>query len=175
MKKTLCILVLGVTVLAAWPQSARAQGKFEIVASKTYDKLLPKDFYLEGNAIPTELRNTAVLKSSSAPRVLFSLIDTAGYSSQIKQKYIGMMITEGHISVCGTSVDVGSYGFGLEKPMAPSTAEAKFHLYNQAGTEVASCTAPRDASIKVPKPLAVIVDKDGNASLVLGRYKVRIE
>ena len=116
-----------------------------------------------------------MLKSSSVPRVLFALIDTAGYSSQIKQKYSGMAITEGRVSVCGNSVDVGSYGFGLDKPMAPNTGDAKFHLYNQAGAEVASCTAPRDAAIKVAKPLAVTVDKEGNASLILGRYKVRIE
>ena len=168
-------LVLVMVTLAAWPQNARAQGKFETITPKTYDRLLPRDAYLEGNAIPTELRNTAMLKTPSAPRVLFSLIDTAGYSSQIKQKYIGMVITEGRISVCGTAVDVGSYGFGLDKPAPPSTADAKFRLYNQAGTEVASCAAPHDASIKMPRPLQVTVSKEGSAWLVLGRYKVEIK
>ena len=168
-------LVLIMATLAAWPQNARAQGKFEVVTGKAFETALPKDFYLEGNAIPTEPRNAGMLKSSSLPRVLFALIDTAGYSSQIKQKYIGMAITEGRVSVCGTSVDVGSYGFGLEKPAAPSTADAKFHLYNQAGTEVASCAAPRDATIKAAKPLQLIVSKEGSAWLILGRYKVEIK
>lgn len=168
-------LVLVMVALAAWPQNARAQGSFEVVTGKAFDSAMPKDFYLEGDAIPTEKRNAVMLKSSSAPRVLFALIDTTGYSSQIKQKYIGMAITEGRVSVCGTSVDVGSYGFGLDKPAANSKDDAKFHLYNQAGTEVASCAAPRDASIKVAKPLQVTVGKEGSAWLVLGRYKVEIK
>lgn len=174
MKKAIGVLVLALTIVAAWPQSARAQGKFEPVTGKAFDMAMPKDFYLEGNAIPTDKRNAAMLKSSSAPRVLFALIDTTGYSSQIKQKYSGLVITEGKVSICGTAVDVGSYGFGLDKPAAPSTADAKFHLYNQAGTEAASCAAPRDASIKTPRPLAVNVGKDGSAWLLLGRYKVEI-
>jgi hypothetical protein len=168
-------LVLVMVTLAAWPQNARAQGSFEIVTGKAFDSAMPKDFYLEGNAIPTDKLNAVLLKSSSAPRVLFAVINTTGYSSQIKQKYMGMAITEGRVSVCGTPVDVGSYGFGLDKPAAPSTADAKFHLYNQAGTEVASCAAPRDAKIKVAKPLQVIVSKEGSAWLVLGRYKVEIK
>jgi hypothetical protein len=153
----------------------RAQGSFETVTGKAFDSAMPKDFYLEGNRIPTEPRNAALLKSSSAPRVLFALLDTTGYSSQIKQKYIGMAITEGRISICGNTVDVGSYGFGLDKPAANSKDDAKFHLYNQAGTEVASCSAPYDANLKTPRPLAVNVIQDGPTLLLLGRYRLEIK
>src|SRR4029077_2885599 len=106
--------------------------------------------------------------------VLFALIDTAGYSSQIKQKYIGMLINEGHLSLCGAAVDVGSYGFGLERPAPTSDVDAKFHLYNQAGSEVVSCAAPKDSSIKIPKPFVVNASNDVPTWLVLGRYRVEI-
>ncbi len=168
-------MFLTMGALAARPQDARAQGSFEPVTGKTFDSAMPKDFYLEGNAIPTEKRNAALLKTPAGARLLFALIDTAGYSSQIKQKYIGMVINEGKISVCGTSVSVGSYGFGLDTPATPSKEDAKFHLYNQAGTEVAACAAPLDSTIKVAKPLQVNVSKGGPAVLALGRYKVEIK
>src|SRR5579859_1174867 len=166
------LMVLG--TLVAGPQNANAQGSFETVTGKAFDAAIPHEFYLEGNAIPTEKRNAALIKTPKGARVLFALIDTAGYSSQIKQKYIGMLITERRISVCGKAVDVGSYGFGLDRPAARSKDDAKFHLYNQAGTEVTSCSAPYDAAIKIPRPLQVSVSKDGSAWLVLGRYKVKL-
>src|SRR5579859_8291906 len=147
------LMVLGTVV--AGPQNANAQGSFETVTGKAFDKAMPKDFYLEGNAIPTQARNAALVKTPNGARVLFALIDTAGYSSQIKQKYIGMIITEGRVSICGKAVDVGSYGFGLDRPAARSKDDSKFHLYNQAGTEVASCNAPYDANIRTPRPLVI--------------------
>jgi len=168
-----CLLMLGMVV--AGPQNANAQDSFETVTGKAFDKALPKDFYLEGNAIPTEARNAALVKTPKGARVLFALIDTAGYSSQIKQKYIGMLINEGHLSLCGAAVEVGSYGFGLERPAPTSDADAKFHLYNQAGSEVVSCAAPKDSTIKIPKPLVVSVSKDGPTWLILGRYRLEIK
>jgi hypothetical protein len=169
-----CLLLMLGTVVAG-PQNANAQGAFETVTGKAFDSALPKDFYLEGSAIPTEKRNAALLKTPAGARVLLALIDTAGYSSQIKQKYIGMIINEGRISVCGKTVDVGSYGFGLDRPAATSKDDAKFHLYNQAGAEVGACAAPLDATIKIPKPLQVSVGKNGPALLMLGRYRVEIK
>ncbi|MHB8655087.1 MAG: hypothetical protein ACYDA9_14555 [Terriglobia bacterium] len=167
------LLMLG--TLVAGPQNANAQGSFETVTGKAFDAAIPHEFYLEGNAIPTEKRNAALVKTPKGARILFALIDTAGYSSQIKQKYIGMLIAEGRISVCGKAVDVGSYGFGLDRPPATSKDDSKFHLYNQAGTEVTSCSAPYDATIKIPKPLQVSVSKDGSAFLMLGRYRLEIK
>jgi len=166
--------LFALAAFAALPNYARAQGSFEPVTGKAFDSAMPKDFYLEGNAIPTEKRNAAMLKTPGGARVLLALIDTTGYSSQIKQKYIGMVITEGKISVCGQSVGVGSYGFGLDRPAAKSNDAAKFHLYNQAGSEVASCAAPVDSAMKIAKPLQVNAT-NGDASLELGRYKVEIK
>ena len=93
--------------------------------------------------------------------MVVGLIDTAGYSSQIKQKYAGMLITETSISVCGTALGVGSYGFGLDRPAATSNADATFKIYNQAGEKLGECAAKKDDSIKQPKPLAVTTAKVG--------------
>ncbi|MGO8733269.1 MAG: hypothetical protein ACLQVM_10795, partial [Terriglobia bacterium] len=123
MKKTLMAVGFSVMVclLAVWPSTARAQGGFESVTGDAFVKAVPGDFYLEGSRIPVEKRNSALLKNAKGSRVVVGLLDTTGYSSQIKAKYAGFLITETHVSVCGTALGVGSYGFGLERPGATST------------------------------------------------------
>ena len=162
--------------VAFWPTPARAQGGFEVVTGEAFVRAVPADFYLEGNRIPVEKpRNAALLKNAKGARVVVALIDTAGYSSQIQQKYVGMLITETGISVCGNKVGVGSYGFGLDRPAPTSNADAKFKLYNQAGEQMGECAAGKDDSIKQPKPLTVEAHKDSPAKLRLGRYTVEIK
>ena len=168
------VLVTAV-LLVGWPHGARAAGQFELVTGKAFDGAVPRDFYLEGNAIPVEKRNAAVLKSSAGTRAVFALIDTTGYSSQIKQKYIGMVITEGKMSVCGISLAVGSYGFGLDRPAAPSDEDAKFFVYNQAGEKVGDCASKKDAAITQPNPLQVVLGEGKPARLYLGRFFLAVE
>ncbi|HMD83540.1 MAG TPA: hypothetical protein VKO18_02425 [Terriglobia bacterium] len=177
MKKTLMIIgfIVMVCLLAAWPNTARAQGGFELVTGDAFTRAVPADFYLEGNHIPVEKRNAAVLKNAKGARVVLGLIDTTGYSSQIQQKYIGMLISETKISVCGNAIGVGSYGLGLERPAATSGADAPFRIYNQAGEKVGECAAKKDDSVKQPKPLEVTAAKVGPAKLYLGKYVIEIK
>lgn len=162
------ILLMGLGLLAGPLTSTRAQGGFEIVKGKAFDSAMPKDFYLEGNAIPTEKRNAVMLKTPAGKRAVLALIDTTGYSSQIKQKYIGMVIAEGAFSMCGQQVTIGSYGFGLDKPASASDADATFHLYNQAGDKLFDCAAKKDTTAKQAQPLQVTTS--GGTKLFLGKY-----
>ncbi len=165
-------LVAGVMV--AGP--AQAQGTFKLETGKAFSRAVPKDFFLEGNAIPTEKRNSALVLTPSGARLVVGLIDTAGYSSRIQQKYIGMLITEGQVRVCGNAVAVGSYGFGLAKaPGASDEHGAKFMLYNQAGHNVAECSTEWDAKIAHPSPLHVVVNKGASARLYLGRNWIELK
>jgi len=177
MKKTLVAFAITAMVcaLAAWPQAARAQGGFEPVPADAFNRAVPQDFYVEGNRIPVEKRNTVVLKNAKGTRLLVGLVDTTGYSSQVRQKYTGMIITEGKISVCGNALGVGSYAFGLDRPAFPSSAEAPFKIYNQAGEKVGECSAKKDDSVKQPKPLSVMSEKSGPAKVFLGKYMIEIE
>jgi len=165
---------LTMVMLSLCAQRSMAQGNFELVTGKDFEGAVPKDFYLEGNAIPTQKRNTALLKTPAGSRALFGLIDTTGYSSQIQKKYIGMLITESELSISGQKVGVGSYGFGLEKPAAGSSADGKLMVYNQAGNRVAECAARRDVDLKQPRPLQVVAGKDG-ARLYIERYWVEVK
>ena len=165
------LALIGAAVCAC-PEHAFGQSGFVQVGGKEFDSAVPRDFYLEGNAIPTEKRNAVLLKSPAGARLLFALIDTAGYSSQIRKKYIGMAIAESAVSVCGVHLGVGSYGFGLDAPAPGSSEGARFLLYNQAGEKVGDCAAEKDTRIKLPRPLQVVLSKGESARLYLGRYRV---
>jgi hypothetical protein len=175
MKRFGGLILVAVAMLMGTPRGAPAQGAFEQLTGKAFESAIPNDFYLEGNRIPVEKRNAALLKIPAGARLLLALLDTTGYSSQIKQKYAGMVITEGTVSVCSVSLSVGSYGFGLEKPAATSSEDAKFFLYNQAGEKVGDCGAKKDKAVKQPKPLNVVLSKEAGARLYLGRYFLELK
>lgn len=171
MKKTLGLTqIFVVTALLALPMLG-AQGGFKLVTGKAFDSGLPRDFYLEGNAIPVEKRNAALVTTAEGKRVFFGLLDTSGYSSQVQEKYSGMIISEGRFSLCGIPVGVGSYGFGIKK--GPGEGKAMFYLYNQAGARVGACSVTSDEKLKSPTPLQVTVPPQP-AALYLGRYRLAL-
>jgi hypothetical protein len=161
-------------LLLIWPAALHPQAGFQVVTGKAFESAVPKDFYLEGNAIPVEKRNTVLLNTSSGARVLVGLIDTAGYSSQIQQKYIGMLIAEAPIAACSIDLPVGSYGFGLQKPASQGQGTANFLVYDQAGKQLGSCSAQADEGLKQPRPLQVTKGSDATTALCLGRYCVAL-
>jgi hypothetical protein len=164
---------LAASVMLAGP--AHAQGTFKVETGKAFDRAVPKDFFLEGNAIPTEKRNSVLVMTPSGAPMVIGLIDTAGYSSQIQQKYLGMLITEGKVDACGNQVAIGSYGFGLVKaPGAADAKGAKFILYNQAGEKVVECSTMWNAKLQHPRPLHVAVSGE-SARLYLGRNWIELK
>ena len=163
----LALLVLGVVGASG----LRAEGKFEAtLKGKAFGDAIPTDFYIEGNRIPTQKRNSVLLKTPAGARVVVGLIDTSGYSSHIQQKYEGMIISEGNFTICGQKVGVGSFGFGHTKPMANSNDDMMFYVYDQAGGKLAECSGKKDAGLAHPKPLQVV-----NNKLYLGRHAVDLK
>ena len=174
MRRRIRQLALGFFVLAMPGMVAPAQGGFEILTGKPFDSAFVKDFYLEGNSIPTEKRNAALVKTAAGARVEFALLDTSGYSSQIQEKYSGMIISEGDLSVGGVKLGVGSFGFGTKMPHPPGNADAQVFFYDQAGKKLGECSAKKDPAAKAPRPLQVIVS-GGAARLYLGVYWIDIQ
>ena len=171
MKKVLWsgALALGVAAVLAVvlaPAPAHAQAKLE---GKAFDSAFVKDFYLEGNAIPTQKRNTAILKGADGKRMVFGLLDTTGYSAEIQQKYAGMMIVERKTMVGGAAVGTGAYGFGLVKG-TPAEGPGKLIVYDVSGAKVGETAAQYDAALAQPVPLQVV-----NGRLYVGRHWVEIK
>jgi len=169
MKKVLwsTALVLGVALLlAVVPAPAQAQEKLE---GKAFDSAVVKDFYLEGNAIPVQKRNTVVLKGADGKRLVFGLIDTTGYSAEIQAKYVGMMIVERNVTFGTTALGPGAYGIGIHKPTPP---EGPGHLmaYDVGGAKVAEAAAQYDKALAQPQPLQY-----ANGRLYVGRHWVEVK
>ncbi len=165
-------LLLISALLLAGALPALAQHGFTIITGKEFDSALPTQFYLEGNAIPTEKRNAVLVHTAAGKRALFALLDTSGYSSAIQQKYEGMIITEGRLSVCGHVLGAGSYGFGMRRPMPGKKGTATFMLYNQAGAGLGGCTITENLAKQQPRPLEVVTESNGRAQLYLGKFAV---
>jgi len=162
------IAALLLSFMAANPASA--QGVFKVEKGEAFNKIIPRDFVLEENAIPVEKRNSTLVRTPSGARLVAGLLDTSGYSSQVQEKYLGMLIAEGSVEVCGHQLAVGSYGFGLGRAKgATGSHPSKFFLYNQAGERVAECGARWDEKLKSPRPLEVVATRSGTARLYLGR------
>jgi len=169
MKKVLWsgALALAVAALVALvPAPVQAQAKLE---GKAFDSAYVRDFYLEGNSIPTQKRNTVILKAADGARMVFGLLDTSGYSAEIQQKYSGMMIVERKVVVGGAAVGTGAYGFGLQKP-TPAEGPGKLIVYDVSGAKVGETAAQYDAALAQPVPLQVV-----NGRLYVGRHWVEIK
>jgi hypothetical protein len=175
MSKILTAICVLAGLLAVSPSAANAQGRFESVSGTAFVNAVPNDFYLEGNRIPVEKRNSVLLKDAKGGRVVVGLIDTTGYSTRIKTKYMAFVITESDISFGGTKLGVGSYGIGLDLPGAPSNSDGSFRVYNIAGEKLGEGTLKRDESISMPKPLGVSDDKSGPTKGLFGKYVLEVK
>lgn len=168
MKKVLWAgaLALAVALVALAPAPVAAQEKLE---GKAFDSAYVKDFYLEGNAIPTQKRNTVILKGADGKRMAFGLLDTTGYSAEIQAKYTGFAILERKTTIGGAAVGTGAYGFGVVKG-TPAEGPGKLVVYDVAGGKVGEAVAQWDAALAQPVPLQV---KDGR--LYVGRHWVEVK
>ncbi|MCG6922937.1 MAG: hypothetical protein LJF15_17905 [Acidobacteria bacterium] len=158
-------------VLVGLAAPVLAQSDFEVLKGKAFDTAVVKDFYLEGNAVPTQKRNAVLIQSTDGKRMLFALLDTSGYGADIQAKYIGMAIVEKPVSIGGVALGVGAYGFGLEK--GEREAPGTFQVYDLAGEKVGSGEATYDAALAQPVPLQVVTGAP--TRLYLGRYGLDIK
>jgi hypothetical protein len=176
-RKRLSLSVLGWVLVVGCTSSPLAlpQGRFQIIGGRNLTDAIPRDFYLEGSAMRVEKRNAVLIKTPSGARVLVALLVTSGFASRLPHKYVGMLISEGPVALCGSGLSVGSYGFGLRRLPDRNARDAEFLLYNQAGEEIGGCAAKKDLRLKEPRPLQATIAAPGSARLYFGRYWVELE
>src|SRR6516162_5528047 len=145
--------------------SAIAQSAPTIVAQGDLKKVVPEAYFFRGMSATTQLRNSSAVHYPDDFYVIAGLVDTSGFSSDIKAKYTGLFITEKKLKFDGGSVLApGEYGMGY-------TADGKFHILNVAGDEVLVADTHVDDNLKRPQPLKIVIDGD-NAKLYLGKKYV---
>src|SRR4029453_12279910 len=79
------------------PLIAAAQGRATLLAGAELTRVVPSGFYFQGLSAPTQMRNTAAARFGSNRYVIAGLVDTSGYSSEVRKKNQGFFITHSPI------------------------------------------------------------------------------
>ncbi len=112
-------------------------------------KVVPTNFFFEGQVAPTQMRNAAAVRFAPQRHLIVALVDTSGYASDIRAKYEGFIILDEAVTIGGVEVKSGAYGFGFTK-------DSKMNLLDLGGKTLHSVTTKRDEKLQSPRPLAVV-------------------
>lgn len=155
------------TVLAALLASALAQKATpHLLSADELKKAVPAEFYFLGQKAPTQMRNSTGFQLASGKVTLAALVDSSGYSSDVQQKYQGLLITESKLSIGGSDLPAGEYGFGF--------AGDRFVVMNVANEDLLNSAYQTDAELKRPVPLKMAEDGAGY-KLYAGRKWIAIK
>jgi hypothetical protein len=146
--------------------TALAQTGPSVVNAADLKKVVPDTYFFRGLSATVQARNAAALKYSDGFFVIAALVDTSGYSTDIKAKYNGLFIAEKPLSLGGKTVPPGEYGMGYNP-------QGQFHLLDVAGNELAATDLTVDNKVAHPVPLKITVE-NGEARLYLGKKYVVI-
>jgi len=142
--------------------SAVAQGGGPaLVSGADLKKVVPDTYFFRGLSATTQLRNSSAIHYADDFYVIIGLVDTSGYSSDVKAKYNGMFITEKTLKFGSSTLAPGQYGMGY-------TADGKFHILDVAGNELLVADIVVDDKLARPQPLKIVLD-GANAKLYLGK------
>ncbi len=127
-KQYLSSLLVALFVACVLPLPAFAQDPVTILAGPELAKVVPTAFYFQGQSAPTQMRNSAPARFGSTRYVIAGFVDTSGYAADVRAKYEGFLITDSPITINGSDLGTGAYGFGftndgkLNQSRRPKTA-----------------------------------------------------
>ena len=125
-----------------------------VLTGAEFTKVVPTTFYFEGQSAPTQIRNAAAARFGSKRYVIAGMVDTSGYSSEVRAKYEGFFITDSPIMLGDSQVGTGAYGFGFSN-------DGKLNLFDVGGNKVLSVSTSTDKDLKRPRPLTMIKGAGG--------------
>ena len=131
-----------------------AQGGATILTGADLTRVVPTGFYFQGLSAPTQMRNSAAARFGTDRYVISGLVDTSGYSADVRAKYVGFLITDSAITLSGESLAPGAYGFGF-------ATEGKMTVMDLAGKDLLSVPVTNDKDLRRPRPLMMSADPGG--------------
>src|SRR5438876_1999474 len=148
---------MGLTVLfvvCSVPLLVAAQDSVTVLAGAELSRVVPPGFYFQGLSAPTQMRNAAAARFGDKRFVVAGLVDTSGYAADVRAKYEGFLITDSPITINGSNLVTGAYGFGF-------TNDGKMQILDLAGNQILSVATTRDSELKRPRPLMMTKAGDG--------------
>jgi hypothetical protein len=126
-------------------------------------KFLPATVFFRGQSAPIQSRNSGGVQFAKDALLLVALVDTAGYSSSVQEKYQAYLITEASIDIEGHTLRPGAYGCGF---IAGNT----FVVMDIGGHDLFSAPTAKDAALRRPTPLQILPAPSGTGyRLYVGR------
>ncbi len=140
----------------------------KILTAPEAAKFLPATVFFKGQTAAIQARNSGGFQFTNDSLLLVTLVDTAGYSSSIQEKYQAYMITETPTDIEGHRLEPGAYGCGF-------IAGDTFVVMDIGGHDLFSVRSARDADLRRPMPLQVLPAPDGAGyRLYVGREYVHM-
>jgi hypothetical protein len=165
-QKTVVTIMALVVVALSVSLKAYAQDGATVLAGADLTRVVPTSFYFQGQSAPTQMRNAAAARLGANRFVIVGMVDTSGYSAEIRARYQGFFITDSSISVGGETLSTGAYGFGF-------TNDGKLNILDLAGNQLLSVSTLNDKALRRPRPLTMTMDGT-NVRLYAGRDYVVI-
>lgn len=142
------------SVICFLPVFAIAQESATVLAGAELTRVVPPGFYFQGLSAPTQMRNGAAARFGSKRYVIAGLVDTSGYAADVRAKYEGFLISDSPITINGSELGAGAYGFGFSEA-------GKMQVLDLAGNQVLSVSTTKDSALKRPRPLMMAKAADG--------------
>jgi hypothetical protein len=164
MRVPLVLAVAALSALAlAGAVSARQRGPL-VLEGDDLTRVVPTGFFFEKQSAPTQMRNASAVQWGRGERaryVIAGLVDTSGYSSEVRAKYQGFFINDTPVMVGGRTLPTGAYGFGF-------TGNGRLRIFDVSGRQVLTAPAFKDSRMQRPRPL-MFTTEYGDVRLYSGR------
>lgn len=133
-------------ILCSTALMVTAQDHTVVLTGAELTRVVPPGFYFQGLTAPTQMRNSAAARFGAKRYVIAGLVDTSGYAADVRAKYEGFLITDSAITINGTELGTGAYGFGFSN-------DGKLNLLDLGGNQILSVSTTKDSAMKRPRPL----------------------
>jgi hypothetical protein len=133
-------------ISCAVPFLVVAQDRAVLLTGAELARVVPPGFYFQGQSAPTQMRNSAAARFGTTRYVIVGLVDTSGYAADVRARYEGFLITDSPITINGSELGSGAYGFGFSN-------DGKLNILDLAGKEILSVSTTHDKQLKRPRPL----------------------
>ncbi len=156
------VLIIVCVTACVWAQGSSAKG---VLSPADLKPLVPQSFFFGGRVAPVQAGQEAGLRFADGKLALAALLDTSGYATALPQKLQGMLINETPLSIGGSELKPGAYGFAFQA--------GKFNVMDVGDNKVLSVAAQRDEKVRPAVPLK-IVEEGGKYRLYSGKDFVTI-
>ncbi len=149
-----CLMAFTALVFScSLPPLVLAQDRATILTAAENSRVVPPGFYFQGRSAPTQMRNAAAARFGENRYVVAGMVDTSGYAADVRAKYEGFLITDSPITVNGSDLGIGAYGFGFSN-------DGNLRVLDLAGSEILSVSTTKDSQMRRPRPLMMTQSGD---------------